>query len=255
MIGAMAVEDAPNDGHTLLLGSTMQTTVVGWDIITGKKPAIKWEDFVPLGSLTLMPTTISVPATSPWNSIADLVKDAKAKPGHYACGSSGILSPSHLGAELFARAYGLKFRVVHHKGGGPALSATEGGHVDWSTPFPIVAIPLARGNKLKILAVQSDRRLKSIPDVPTLKELGANAENYMWTGLLAPKNTPAPVVEKLRAVLASTTQDKAFVEAIENMGTEVYFMSGPELVKFREKEIAEMAKLLGDLHKEGLKLD
>jgi len=255
MIGAMAVAEAPTDGYTLLLGSTMQTTVVEWDIINGKKPAVTRDDFVTIGSLTLLPTTISVPATSPWNSIADLVKDAKAKPGQYAFCSAGILSPSHLGAELFARAYGLKLRHVPYKGGGPCLSATVGGHVDFNTQFPINTIPLAQGNKLKILAVQSDRRVKAIPNVPTLKELGVNAENYMWTGLLAPKKTPAPVVEKLRAVTANAAQDKAFVEAIEKLGTEVHFMNGPDLARYSEKEAGEIVKLLGELHKEGVKID
>ena len=255
MIGAMAVAEAPADGYTLLLGSTMQTTVVEWDIVTGKKPAVHRDDFVTLGSLTLLPTTIAVPINSPWNSIADLVRDAKAKPGQYAYCSAGLLSPSHLGGELFARAYGLKFRHVPYKGGGPCLSATVGGHVDFNTQFPINTIPLAQGNKLRILAVQTDRRLAPIPSVPTLKELGVQAENYMWSGLLAPKKTPAAIVEKLRAVTASAARDKAFVEAIEKLGTEVRFMDGPELAKYWEKETEGMARLLGELHKEGLKVD
>jgi tripartite-type tricarboxylate transporter receptor subunit TctC len=255
MIGAMAVAEAAADGYTLLLGSTMQTTVVEWDIINGKKPAVTRDDFVAIGSLTLLPTSISVPVTSPWNSIADLVKDAKAKPGQYAFCSAGVLSPSHLGAELFARAYGLKLRHVPYKGGGPCLSATVGGHVDFNTQFPLNTIPLAQGNKLKILAVQSDRRVKAIPNVPTLKELGMNAENYMWTGLLAPRKTPAPVVEKLRAITANAVQDKAFIAALEKMGAEVYFMGGPDLAKYSEKEAGDMIKLLGELHKEGVKID
>jgi tripartite-type tricarboxylate transporter receptor subunit TctC len=255
MIGSIAAAQAAPDGYTLLLGSTMTTTVVEWDIINGKKPGVTRDDFVTIGSLTLIPTVVSVPATSPWKSVADLVKDAKAKPGQFAFCSAGILSPSHLGAEFFARAYGLKFRHVPYKGGGPCLSAAVGGHVDFTTQFTITTIPLAQGNKMRILAVQSDRRVKALPDVPTLKELGVNAESYMWVGLVAPKKTPAAIVEKLREASAKAAQDKAFVEAIEKLGGEVYFMNGPELEKYWEKETAEMAKLLGELHREGVKID
>jgi tripartite-type tricarboxylate transporter receptor subunit TctC len=233
----------------------MTTTVVEWDIINGKKPGVTRDDFVTIGSLTLIPTVISVPAASPWKSVADLVKDAKAKPGQFAFCSAGILSPSHLGAEFFARAYGLKFRHVPYKGGGPCLSAAVGGHVDFTTQFTITTIPLAQGNKMRILAVQSDRRVKALPDVPTLKELGVNAESYMWVGLVAPKKTPAPIVEKLREATIKAAQDKAFVEAIEKLGGEVHFMNGPELEKYWVKETSEMAKLLGELHKEGVKID
>jgi len=255
MIGSISAAQAVPDGYTLLLGSTMTTTVVEWDIINGKRPGVTRDDFVTIGSLTLIPTVISVPAASPWKSVADLVKDAKAKPGQYAFCSAGILSPSHLGAEFFARAYGLKFRHVPYKGGGPCLSAAVGGHVDFTTQFTITTIPLAQGNKMRILAVQSGRRVKALPDVPTLKELGMNAESYMWVGLVAPKKTPAPIVEKLREATAKAAQDKAFVEAIEKLGGEVHFMNGPELEKYWEKETSEMAKLLGDLHREGVKID
>ena len=255
MIGSIAAAQAVPDGYTLLLGSTMTTTVVEWDIINGKKPGVTRNDFVTIGSLTLIPTVISVPANSPWKSVADLVKDAKAKPGHYAFCSAGILSPSHLGAELFARAYGLNFRHVPYKGGGPCLSAAVGGHVDFTTQFTITTIPLAQGNKIRILAVQSDRRVKALPNVPTLKELGVNAESYMWVGLVAPKKTPAPIVEKLREAAAKAAQDKAFVETIEKLGGEVHFMNGVELEKYWDKETGEMTRLLGDLHKEGVKID
>jgi tripartite-type tricarboxylate transporter receptor subunit TctC len=254
MIGTVAAAQAAADGHTLLLGSSITTTVVEWEILHGRTPGATRHDFVAIGSLTLMPTVLSVPVDSPWKSIADLVKDAKAKPGFYAFGSSGVLTPTHIGAEQFARAYGLNFRHVPFAGGGPVLTAVVGKHVDFTTQFDITTIPLAQGNKLRILAVQSNRRLKAIPDVPTFKELGVALENHMWVGLVSPKNTPVPILEKLRDVTAKVAADKAFVDAIEKLGGEVRFMNGPELAKYWDKESEDNIQILKQLQKEGVKL-
>ncbi len=254
MIGTVAAAESAPDGYTLLLGSTMTTTVVEWDVVNKTKPPVTRDDFVTIGSMTLIPTVISVPANSPWKTLDDLVKAAKAKPGQYAFCSAGLLSTSHLGAELFARAQGLKFRHVPFKGGGPCLSNLVGGHVDFTTQFTITTIPLAQGNKVRILAAQSAKRVKAIPDVPTLKELGMNVENYMWVGLVAPKKTPAPVVEKLRGMMDKAVKDKSFVEAIEKLGGEVHYMNGDELAKSWEQESKDHRKLLTEFEKEGLKI-
>lgn len=254
MIGTIAAAQAPPDGYTLLLGSSITTTVVEWEILHGRDPGTSRKDFVPIGSLTLMPTVISVPFDSPWKSIADLVKDAKSKPGFYAFCSSGVLTPAHIGAEQFARAYGLTFRHVPYAGGGPCLTAVVGKHVDFTSQFTITTIPLAMGNKLRILAVQGDRRLKSIPNVPTMKELGMDLQNSMWIGLVAPKNTPPAIVEKLQDLTAKVAKDKIYVDAIEKLGDEVRYMSGPELAKYWDKESEDNNRLLRQLQKEGVKL-
>lgn len=123
MIGTIAAAQAPADGYTLLLGSSITTTVVEWEILNGRQPGATRHDFVSIGSLTQMPTVLSVPADSPWKSIADMVKDAKVKPGFYAFCSSGILTPAHIGSEVFARTYGLNFRHVPYaptRGAAPA---------------------------------------------------------------------------------------------------------------------------------------
>lgn len=254
MLGTIAAAQAPPDGYTLLLGSSITTTVVEWEILNGRDPGATRKDFVSIGSLIQMPTVLSVPVDSPWKSIADLVKDAKAKPGFYAYCSSGVLTPAHIGAEQFARAYGLSVRHVPYAGGGPCLTAVVGKHVDYTTQFTITTIPLALGNKLRILAVQGDRRLKAIPNVPTFKELGMDLQNSMWIGLVAPKNTPQPIVEKLQDVTAKVAKDKIFVDAIEKLGDEVRYMTGPELAKYWDKESEDNIKLLKQLQKEGVKL-
>jgi tripartite-type tricarboxylate transporter receptor subunit TctC len=101
-----------------------------------------------------------------------------------------------------------------------------------------------------VLAVQNDRRVKSIPEVPTVKELGVDAEYNAWIGLLVPKETAAPVVKKLREVLESAVKDKKFIDTIETAGEVVHYMNHEELTKFWENESGKIAKIWAQLPKE-----
>ena len=136
------------------------------------------------------------------------------------------------------------------KGGGPCLSAVVGEHVHFATQWPASTIPLARGNKLRILAVQSDKRLKSIPDIPTTKELGIDAEWQQWLGISAPKKTPMAVVEKLKGLVKKVTEDESFIKIIEDQGGEVRLMTGEEVTKLCNRESENLAKIYGQLIKE-----
>jgi len=128
-----------------------------------------------------------------------------------------------------------------------------GNQVDFSVNYPANTIPLLRGNKLRALAVIGAKRLKSVPDVPSVKELGINAEYYGWVGLLAPVKTPKPIVDKLREVTKNVVQSKTFVDMIEEPGDEVNYMGGEELMKYMEVESAQIAALYKDMVKEGAK--
>ncbi len=255
MIGNIAGAEAAPDGYTLTIGSTLMTIVMDWEVVSGRKPEVYRNDYVTIGVMSVIPTVLSVPYGSPWKTLTEAVQEIKAKPNQYTFCSGGLLSPTHLGCERFVRAYGLKCRHVPYKGGGPALTALVGGHADFTTQFSLTSIPLARGNKIRILAVQSAGRIKSIPDVPTFKETGMNIENGMWLGLVAPKNTPPPVVEKLREVTAKVTKDPTYVEAIRALGEEVRSMDGNELAKYWDQESEEISKLLTQFAKEGLKIN
>jgi tripartite-type tricarboxylate transporter receptor subunit TctC len=125
---------------------------------------------------------------------------------------------SHLPIEIFAKATGLKFRHVPYQGGGPCLQSVVGKHVDFAFQYPPTSLPLARGNKLKILAVAGAKRLKSMPNIPCFKDLGIDAEYYGWVGIAVPKNTPMPIVEKLRVATKKTAEDKGFIDMIEGPG-------------------------------------
>jgi tripartite-type tricarboxylate transporter receptor subunit TctC len=247
MIGATEGAKAAPDGYTLTVGSTSTVLPVAWEIVNGRPPSVTIQDFVAIGSFTLSPTLVAIPHNSPWKTLADMVKDCKVKPDHFAFGSGGLYGGSHIPVELLMRAAGFRARHVPYKGGGPAVAAIVGGHVDFGCQFPPTCIPLYRGNKMRILAVQSNRRLKSIPEIPTIKELGLDAEFYQWVGIWAPKGMPADLVKKLREVTAAAVKEQAFIDAVEKPGDEVIFMNGEELARYTEKEFDRFSKLLMEI--------
>lgn len=247
MIGMLSVVQAPPDGYTLLIDASSAATALEWEIANGRTPTFTRSDLTPLGALTMSPALIVVPSNSPWKTLAELIKDCKAKAGHYAICSGGLYGASHLPAEVLTKATGIKIRHVPYKGGGPCLASLVGGHEDFATQYPSSSIPLVRGNKLRVLAAQGNRRLKSLPDVPTVKELGIDAEYYFWLGVAAPKKTPGPLVQKLRDVLKKVAEDESFIKMIENQGDEVRYMASDDLVKYAEKESAMHAKLYKQL--------
>lgn len=250
MIGGVAAAQADPDGYTLGMGSTAMTLTIEWEIANGRKPPMTRQDFIPIGTLNVSPTLVVVPYNSPWKTLSDLIRDCKVKPNHYAFGSGGLYGESHIPCVLLMKATGIKCRHVPFKGGGPTLTALVGGHIDFATQFPSTSIPLARGNKIRILATQGDKRSRFVPDIPTVKELGVDAEWAAWVGLVAPKKTPMPIVQKLREVMTKVINGKPFMEAIEKLGDDVIFINGVDLAKYWDSESEKLAKLMVEFAKE-----
>jgi len=250
MVGGLAGAQADPDGYTLTVGSVNIPNALEWELANGRKPPFTRHDFVCIGTFTMSPTLLIVPNQSPYKTLADLIAEAKAKPGQLAFSSGGLYGMSHLPVEIFARAAGVKFRHVPYGGGGPSLTAVVGNQVDFSVNYPANTLPLLRGNKLRALAVIGGKRLKSASDIPTVKELGVDAEYYGWVGLLAPVKTPKPIVDKLRQVLKAAVENRAFIDMIEGSGDEVQSLNGEELAKYMDGESAKIAKLYAEMVKE-----
>ena len=250
MIGTLAGSQAAPDGYTLTETSANTTCAVEFEIAEGRKPPFTRKDFINIAAFNMSPTLVIVPYDSPWKTLKDMADDARSKPGHYAYCSGGLYGMSHVPAVVLAKALGLKLRHVPYSGGGPCITAVVGKHVDLGTQYPSTCIPLIKGNKLRALAVQSDRRLKSLPDVPSVKELGINAEYYGWVGVSVPLKTPGPIIEKLRDVVKKVAADKAYIEMIEKLGDDVRFKVGDDLNKFWDDESEMVAELFKTLVRE-----
>ncbi|MBI4191459.1 MAG: tripartite tricarboxylate transporter substrate binding protein [Betaproteobacteria bacterium] len=249
MVGATAVAQATPDGYTLLVMSKELVLYMGWQIANDRKTPVTRRDFVTIGLLSGGGPLLVVPADSPYKSLDDLIADAKAKPGQLAYSSAGLYGSTHLPGIIFERASGLKFRHIPSGGGGPAVTAAVGKHVDFTFSYPAVALPLIQGKKLRALAVIQAKRLRAAPNFSTLKELGIDAEFSSWIGVVAPVKTPKPVVDKLRAVLKEVVGSKTFVDRIETMGAEINPLVGEGMAKLWNVEAAKIAELYAEIKK------
>ncbi|MGA8624087.1 MAG: tripartite tricarboxylate transporter substrate-binding protein, partial [Pseudolabrys sp.] len=146
---------------------------------------------------------------------------------------SGLYGASHIPTVLFARSAGnLEMRHLPTNGGGPAVTAVLGGNVNFFMSPTSIALPHIGAGKVQPLAVSSAIRTKSLPDVPTFKELGYDLEYYFWVGIFAPKGTAGPIVNTLREGLNKAAHSKQFLDTLENLGQELAYMDQPEFAAF-----------------------
>jgi tripartite-type tricarboxylate transporter receptor subunit TctC len=249
-VGSLTVAQAKPDGYTLGLGWSAQTALTINEILEGRKPSFTMDDFIVLGRFTDSSPVFLVPFNSPWKTIQQALEDIKAHPNTYSFSSGGIQSISHLPMEALAVEMGLKLRHVPFQGGGPAFTALVGGHVQCSAQYPGTSLPKIKAKQLRVLASFSESRLKNYEDVPTFKELGYNVFHSSWVGMVAPKGTPAPIVERLRTLVKQVTSDPAFVDVIEKAGDEVDYADSETTRKAWSKEYERLQKLLSRMEKE-----
>jgi len=242
-IGAAYVARSKPDGYTLLMGS--MATVVMRSL--SEKLPYTLHSFVPIGQLIAFKGVILAQGSASWSNINELVNEAKTKELTY--GSAGVGTTGHLAIEALSMAVpgGLKLIHVPYKGSGPSQAALLGGHVDFILGDPSVALNLVKSKKLKALAVVSSSRSSAFPNVPTLKEAGYEVVLDVWRALFAPKDTPAPIVSKLRASLEKAAKDKSFVSMIKKLGQEYAFKPGEEFAKDAADSEILMKKVLGKL--------
>ena len=249
-VGMQAQAVAKPDGYTLMVALSSISVMPEVDAIFGRPPVYKLSDFAPIALLSSDPTVLVVSSKSPWKTVADFVADAKKRPNEIKYASSGVYGTMHVAMEMLAHSAGIKLRHIPTGGGGPALNALLGGHVDAISGGPNVSIPHIKAGTVRVLAGWGDKRLPALPDVPTLKEVGyKDVEFYIWSGFFAPAATPEPIIKVLREATAKAVKAPDFIAAMEKMETPIAYLDAPEFKKFWDKDAERLIKAVRNIGK------
>ena len=241
----MAAKSAP-DGYTLTMVSSSHSVNV---TLQGHQQPYNLErDLVPITQATTQPYVLVVNPALPVRSVEELVALARAKPGSLTFGSSGIGGFSHLAGALFGSLAGIQLTHVPYKGGAPAMADVIGGQISmlFSTILQSHAHTLA--GKLRPLAVSTARRSASLPTIPTMQEAGvAGYEMAGWYGVLAPRATPAAIVDKLNREMVRILRLPELRERLAVDGSEPVGSSSQQFGEHMHTEIVKWRNLIREL--------
>lgn len=244
IVAAEVVAQAAPDGYTLIAGSLSQ---VVQKIL---QPAAKFDpqtSFVPISLTGTTTAVLIVPIESTIKSAKELEAAIKAKPGAFNYGSGGVGTAAHIAGATFASLQKLDATHIPYRGSVELMPALLGGQIQFAFPVAGTAVPHVKSGKARALAVNSAKRLASLPDVPTMKELFGD-DLYVqefWAGLWAPAGTPAPVIAKLYAANKQALADPALRAQLQAGGTEVEVSASPEeFAQFMKAESVKWGKLI-----------
>lgn len=214
-IGGSQVARATPDGYTAMVGIT---SLIQQPALYKNLPYDAFKDFQPISILGYSSDLLMVPADSPVNSVDDLIKAAKARPGQLSLGSYGTGTSSHLHVELFKHLNGVDMVHVPYKGAAPEVVDLMGGQLHAAFVDVTSASPHLKSGKIKVLAVTGGSRVSIAPEAPTLKELGQNGfEANGWFAFFLPANTPKPVVDEYAQEVMRIVKTPEMIERLQSM--------------------------------------
>lgn len=245
-VAASYVAKAPADGYTILMATS--TTMAINSAVFKKLSYAPLIDLSPVSMVATVPFLLVINSELPVQSIADLVKLAKSKPGELSYGSSGPGSAAHLFMQQFASTTGVKLTHVPYRGTSPALYDVVAGRTQMMFADVSTALPLVRSGKLRALGVSTSKRLPNAPDLPTLAENGVPGyEASSWQMVVIASKTPKEIVARLSEALRQVQADPAFQAQTAARGVIPDAGQTPEeLTKFVAEEIKRWAKVVED---------
>jgi tripartite-type tricarboxylate transporter receptor subunit TctC len=240
-IATEAVVRAPADGHTLLLGGAVNAINA---TLYDKLNFDFLKDIAPVASVIRFPNVIDLNPSFPAKTIPEFIAYAKANPGKVNMASSGNGTSQHLSGELFKMMTGVNLVHVPYRGAAQALTDLIGGQVQVSfDPLP-PAIELIRSGKVRALAVTTTGRSDALPDVPTVGEFVPGYEASGWNGIVAPRNTPIEIIQKLNTEINAGLADRGIEAKLTDLGGTVLAGSAADFSKLIADEIDKWGKVI-----------
>lgn len=241
-LGTAFVATSKPDGHTLLMALSSVSTNPEQEQINNRPAPFQLAQLLPLARISREDMMLAVRPESRYQSWADVVADAKSRPGAISYASSGVYGVYHVATEMLAESAGVSLLHAPYSGGAPALTALLGGQVDIGLVTRSVGAAQIKAGKLRPLAAWGDARWKEYPDVPSLKELGYQVDYTLWSGLIAPAGLPPDVIRSLRAAIRAAMADPRFLETMSRLGAPVVYLDAPEFSTFWAADAERMIR-------------
>jgi tripartite-type tricarboxylate transporter receptor subunit TctC len=245
---AQAAKAAP-DGYTVLLALSSYSVLPEADTLLGRQQMYAYNQLRPIARITADPTVLAVRADAPWKSVKDFVEDARKRPGAINFGSSGNYGTMHVPMEILKQVADVRMTHIPYTGAGPAVVALLGGQVDAVASGPATVLQHVKAGKLRVLAHWGTSRLEAMPEVPSLKQAGYDAEYAQWSGLFVPAGTPEPVVQRLRAAARAAANDAKVKDVILNAGSPILYQDTPDFEKYVQGDVRRMADVVKKIGK------
>lgn len=241
MMAAQFVARAPADGHTVIISTN--TTHAANEHLYRKMPYDPVKDFAPLTGLGRGGQVLVVNPASPWKNVAELVADARKRPGKLSF-SSGSAS-SRVAGEMFQQLSGTEILHVPYKSNPQALTDVMGGQIDFMITDTATGVPQIKAGKLRALGFSMTRRSPLLPDLPTLDEAGVKGYDMSyWFAAYAPAGTPAPVIKRLNELLTTAVRAPAAKAFFETSGAEAWTSTPEELARHQAAETLKWGKVI-----------
>ncbi len=243
-IGMAQVAKSKGDGYTLLMSLSSLVVLPEADKILQRAPMFQVNQLKPVARFTADPTVLVVRSDSPWKTYADFMAYAKKNPGRISFGSSGNYGTMHVPMEQLKAATSSFMLHVPYTGAGPAVLSLLSGQIEALSTGPASVKQHIASGRLRALAHWGEGRLASLPDVPSLKELGVPIQYSQWSGLFVPAETPDAVVETLRQAAKFAVQDSRAQAALNASGTSFMYQDATEFERFVQADAKEMSALV-----------
>ena len=241
-IGLQTLKQSAPDGYTIAMTSDTPMTVNPW--IYKNIPYDPMRDFIPVISTIRLPSMLAVHPSVPVHNVAELIALAKAKPGTISYASAGVGNFSHLEAELFSLAAGVKLLHVPYKGTGPSAMGMIGGEVQIGFNNVSTLLPHVTSGKLVALAVAEPQRMPDLPNIPTIAETLPGFDMAPWVGIIVPAGTPKAIVDRLAKETLAVMNDPAVVKQFTDQQLTVMTLEQDRFADLIRKDLEKWGKVV-----------